>query len=174
MTCCRHVRSYRSWRSLLWIAFWLSQLGCPKSPEVATRERSTLRPPPTAPSIEKAKPIATLLPVVPGEPLVGTLDGKHARAVDWTPVHGPPVRLTLVGTKLTANYHSAQYGEVRDAFWPNGCGTVGPIRWTLGPTGKVTLTCAWHDSPSHIFTTLRWNAHEGDVELDDSGVISAP
>jgi len=129
-----------------------------------------MRPTPPVPVRETPPPAATLSPIVAAEPLEGTLDGKHARAVFWTPAKGPRVRVTMEGPKLAVSYHGARYGDV-NAFWPHGCGTVGLIRWAVSPAGKLTLTCAWHDSQSYDFITLRWNGDEAEVELDDTGIV---
>ncbi len=74
------------------------------------------------------------------------------------------------GPLLFANYVSRNYGEVHDANWPHGCGRVGAIRWEVSPEGKLTLACNWADGPNFTFLRFRWNAAEGELQLDDVGV----
>jgi hypothetical protein len=74
------------------------------------------------------------------------------------------------GPKLLASYVSPTYGAVRDAFWPHGCGTHGSVRWEVAPAGKLAFACDWHGGPSSAFLRFRWNADEGELQLDDAGV----
>jgi hypothetical protein len=138
------------------LAIALCVLACGPAPSTPAPVSST--PPPSLGE--------QLVPTVAGEPLEGTFEGAHAAAVTWTPVNGPPIALEIRGTGLYASYDSPLVGSIRDAMWPHGCGTAGPIRWSIACGDRLVLRCTSPQPWDQSSTALWWNAPMGELQLD--------